>query len=86
MNSALRRMGYSKDEATAHGFRTSASTILDERGFNPDVIEAALAHEEEDEVRAAYNRTTYLKERVTLMQTWADILDEFRQLPFRRVA
>lgn len=86
MNSALRRMRYSKDEATAHGFRTSASTILDERGFNPDVIEAALAHEEENEVRAAYNRTTYLKERVTLMQTWADILDEFRQLPFRRVA
>lgn len=86
MNSALRRMGYRKDEATAHGFRTSASTILNERGFNPDVIEAALAHEEEDEVRAAYNRTTYLRERTTLMQTWADLLDEFRQLSLRHVA
>lgn len=47
MNAALRRMGYSKEEATAHGFRSSASTILNERGFNPDVIEAALAHQDE---------------------------------------
>jgi SOS response regulatory protein OraA/RecX len=58
---------------------TSASTILNERGFNPDVIEAALAHQDEDEVRRAYNRTTYLKERVTLMQEWADLLDQLRQ-------
>jgi integrase len=78
MNSALRRMGYAKDEMTAHGFRSSASTILNERGFNPDVIEAALAHQDEDEVRRAYNRTTYLKERITLMQDWADLLDTFR--------
>jgi len=54
MNSALRRMGYGKDEATAHGFRSSASTILNERGFNPDVIEAALAHEEDNEIRGVY--------------------------------
>lgn len=62
MNSALRRMGYSKEEATAHGFRSSASTILNERGFSPDVIEAALAHQDEDDVRAAYNRSNYLRE------------------------
>jgi integrase len=79
MNAALRRMGYQKDEVTAHGFRSSASTILNERGFNADVIEAALAHQEEDDVRRAYNRATYLKERVTLMQDWADLLDQFRQ-------
>jgi len=79
MNAALRRLGYGKDEVTAHGFRSSASTILNERGFNPDVIEAALAHQDEDDVRRAYNRTTYLKERVVLMQDWADLLDEFRQ-------
>jgi len=79
LNSALRRMGYTKDEVCAHGFRSSASTILNERGFNPDVIEAALAHQDEDEVRRAYNRTTYLKERITLMQEWADLLDLFRE-------
>lgn len=78
-NSALRRMGYAKDEMTAHGFRSSASTILNERGFDPDVIEAALAHQDEDEIRRAYNRATYWKERVTLMQEWADLLDQFRR-------
>jgi integrase len=86
MNSALRRMGYSKEEATAHGFRSSASTILNERGFNPDVIEAALAHQDEDDVRRAYNRATYLPERTKLMQDWADLLDEFRTLSLRHVA
>lgn len=79
MNSALRRMGYDKDEATAHGFRSSASTILNERGFDDDVIEAALAHQEEDDVRRAYNRATYWPERVKLMQAWADLLDDFRR-------
>ena len=78
MNYGLRRMGYTKDEMCAHGFRSSASTILNERGFNGDVIEAALAHQDEDEVRRAYNRTTYLKERINLMQDWADLLDMFR--------
>lgn len=78
MNSALRRMGYSKDEITPHGFRASASTILNERGFDPDVIEAALAHQDEDDVRRAYNRATYWPQRVKLMQAWADLLDEFR--------
>lgn len=79
MNSALRRMGYTKDEVTAHGFRSSASTILNERGFNPEVIEVALAHQDEDEVRRIYNRARYWPERVKLLQAWADLLDEFRQ-------
>ena len=80
MNSALRRMGYSQTEMVAHGFRSSASTILNERGFNPDVIEAALAHQDEDEVRRVYNRAKYWPERVKLLRDWADLLDEFRRL------
>lgn len=76
-NAALRRMGYTKDEVTAHGFRSSASTILNERGFDKDVIEAALAHLDQDGVRRAYNRAAYLPERIRLMQAWADLIDEF---------
>jgi integrase len=53
----------------AHGFRSSASTILNERGFGPDVIEAALAHQHTDEVRRTYNRAKYWKERVQLLLT-----------------
>jgi integrase len=79
MNSALRRMGYSQEDMTAHGFRSSASTILNERGFNPDVIEAALAHVDDNEIRRAYNRAKYLAERTKLMQDWADLLDAFRK-------
>lgn len=79
MNSALRRMGFGKDEMTAHGFRSSASTILNGRGFAPDVIEAALAHQDGNAVRRIYNRATYWPERVELMQTWADLLEEFRR-------
>jgi integrase len=78
MNAALRRMGYGKDEMTAHGFRSAASTILNERGFEPHVIEAALGHQDENAVRRAYNRATYWPERVKLLQGWADLLDEFR--------
>ena len=77
-NVALRRMGYSKDEVTAHGFRASASTILNERGHDPEVIEAALAHEDEDEVRRAYNRARYWEARLKLLQDWADLLDQFK--------
>lgn len=84
MNSALRRMGFTQDEMTAHGFRASASSILNERGHSPDVIEAALGHLDQNEVRRAYNRATYWPERVALMQTWADMLDEFRRLRPRR--
>jgi len=78
MNSALRRMGFTQDEMTAHGFRSTASTILNERGFNPDVIEAALAHQHENTIRRTYNRARYWPERVEMMQQWADLLDEFR--------
>lgn len=78
MNSALRRMGYTKDEVTSHGFRASASTILNDRFPHwADSIEAALAHQDEDEVRRAYNRGAYFEQRVEIMQTWADLLDEF---------
>ncbi len=77
-NAALRRMGYTKEEMTAHGFRASASSILNTRGFNPDVIEAALAHQDENEMRRIYNRAKYWPERVKLMQDWADLLDYFR--------
>jgi integrase len=80
MNCALRRMGYQKDEMTSHGFRATASTILNERGFDPDVIEAALAHQDKNYIRRAYNRSTYWPQRVNLMQAWADMLDEFRKL------
>jgi integrase len=77
-NSALRRMGYSKEEVTAHGFRATASTILNERGYEPDVIEAALGHQDKNVIRRTYNRATYWKQRVELMQTWADMVDDFR--------
>jgi integrase len=80
MNVALRRMGYTKEEHTAHGFRASASTILNESGFRHDVIEAQLAHIEPNEVRRAYNRAKYWPERVEMMQSWADMLDKFRAL------
>lgn len=79
-NSALRRMGFTQEEMTAHGFRATASSLLNERGFPPDVIEAALAHVEPNAVRRAYNRATYWPERVAMMQAWADMLDEFRKI------
>ena len=79
-NAALRRVGYTQEEMTAHGFRSTASTILNENGFNPDVIEAALGHQEENSIRRAYNRATYWRERVNLMQKWADMIDHFRTL------
>lgn len=77
-NASLRRMGYSKDEVTAHGFRVTASTILNGRGYDPDVIEAVLAHQDGNAIRRAYNRATYWEQRVTLMQDWADLIDSFR--------
>jgi integrase len=83
-NAALRRMGYGQEEMTAHGFRSTASTILNENGFNPDVIEAALGHQESNSIRRAYNRATYWRERVELMQKWADMLDHFRTLDARQ--
>lgn len=81
LNGALRRLGFGPEEMTAHGFRSTASTILNERSFRPDVIEAVLGHQHENVVRRAYNRASYWPERVELMQKWADMLDEFRTLP-----
>jgi integrase len=75
LNAALRRLGYSGDEQTTHGFRSIASTRLNELGFPPDVIELQLAHKERSAVRAAYNRAERLGERRAMMQTWADYLD-----------
>ena len=72
---ALYRMGY-HGRATVHGFRSMASTALNEMGFRPDVIERQLAHEERNKVRAAYNRAEYLSERRAMMNRWADYLDE----------
>jgi integrase len=72
---ALYRMGY-HSRATGHGFRSTASTILNEHGFRADVIERQLAHSERNAVRAAYNHAQYLPERRSMMQWWADYLDE----------
>ena len=72
---ALYRMGY-HSRATGHGFRSTASTILNENGFPADVIERQLAHGERNKVRAAYNHAQYLPERRKMMQWWADYLDE----------
>jgi integrase len=72
---ALYRMGY-HSRATGHGFRSTASTILNEHGFPPDVIERQLAHTERNAVRAAYNHAQYLPERRKMMQWWADYLEE----------
>jgi len=80
MNVAFRRMGYSRDEVTAHGLRTSASTLLNESGkWHPDAIERALAHGDSDAVRGIYNRGQYWDERVRMMQWWSDFLDRLRK-------
>ncbi|MDF2995820.1 MAG: integrase [Xanthobacteraceae bacterium] len=86
MNSALRRLGFTQDEMTAHGFRAAASSILNEKGFRPDVIEAALGHQEKNEIRRAYNRATYWPERIELMQAWADHLDSLKRIGDAAVA
>ena len=78
MLNALRRMGYQKHEMSVHGFRSIASTLLNELGYNRDWIERQLAHGEQDEVRAAYNYAEYLPERRKMMQAWADYLDGLR--------
>jgi integrase len=72
---ALRRLGYSKDEMTGHGFRSMASTLLNEQGWNRDAIERQLAHAERNNIRAAYNYAEYLPERRKMMQHWADYLE-----------
>ncbi|MGJ0484354.1 MAG: tyrosine-type recombinase/integrase [Methylomicrobium sp.] len=86
---ALRRLGYTGDEMTAHGFRSMASTRLNEvHLFHHAAIERQLAHGERDTVRAAYNRVQYLPERVKMMQWWADYLEGLKHgaelIPLKR--
>jgi integrase len=68
-------MGYAKDEMSGHGFRSMASTLLNEQGWNRDAIERQLAHAERNSVRAAYNYAEFMPERKKMMQSWADYLD-----------
>jgi integrase len=75
IRTALKSLGYDSDTMTAHGFRTTASTLLNEQGWSPDAIERQLAHSPRDQVRAAYNRAQYLDERRRMMQSWSDYLD-----------
>jgi integrase len=83
---AIRRMGY-QGQHTAHGFRTTASTLLHEQGFHSDMIERQLAHAEQNKVKAAYNRAQHLPERKKMMQQWADYLDGLKNgaeiIPFK---
>ncbi len=80
LNAALRRLGYSNDEMTSHGFRSTASTLLNESGkWSPDAIERALAHGDTDNVRAAYHRGAHWDERVRMAQWWSDYLDRLRE-------
>lgn len=74
MNRALERMGYG-GRFSSHGFRATASTILNEMGYKPDVIERQLAHKERNQVRASYNRAQYLPERRQMLMDWADMVD-----------
>lgn len=81
IRSALRRMGWSNDEMTPHGFRAMASTILDNMGYKQEWLERQLAHEEPNKIKAAYKREAwrmYLPERITMMQAWADYLDKLK--------
>jgi len=76
MNSAYRRMGFGKDVVTSHGFRATASTLLNESGkWHPDAIERALAHGHSNAVRGAYARGQYWDERVAMAQWWSDYLE-----------
>ena len=94
LNRVLERMGFNGKDSigfSAHGFRATASTILNEIGFRPDVIERQLAHAERNKVRASYNQAEYLDERRTMMQQWADLTDEMakdddKAKPIKRAA
>jgi integrase len=79
LNTALRRMGYGQQEMTSHGFRSIASTLLNESGlWHPDAIERALAHGDSNRIRAAYHRGVHWDERVRMAQWWSDYLDQLR--------
>lgn len=90
VNAALRRLDYGSDQMTGHGFRSMASTLLNEAGWHRDAIERQLAHAERDEVRAAYNYAEHLPERRRMMQAWADYLDGLKSgasvIPIRKSA
>jgi integrase len=90
VNAALRRLEYSKDEMTGHGFRSMASTVLHEQGWPTHAIERQLAHAERNRVKAAYNYAEHLPERRKMMQAWADLLDGLKAggkiIPFRAEA
>jgi integrase len=81
VNAALRRMDYTNEQHTGHGFRSMASTLLNEQGWHPDLIELQLAHAERNQVRAAYNKAQRLEDRKKMMQAWADYLDRLRNPP-----
>lgn len=86
VNASFRRMGFSKDEVTAHGLRATASTLLNESGlWNPDAIERALAHGESNATRGAYHRGLYWDERVKMAQCWSDYLHGLRIDPSARL-
>jgi len=76
---ALRRMGYTKEEMSGHGFRAMASTVLHEQGWPSDIIERQLAHAERNSIKAAYNHAQHLPERRRMMQAWADYLDRLKE-------
>lgn len=79
INAALRRLGFSKDQMTGHGFRAMAATLLNEMGtWNPDAIERQLAHADGNSIRRAYARGQYWDERVKMMQHWSDYIDQLR--------
>jgi integrase len=79
MNAALRRLGYGKEEMTPHGFRATASTLLNESGkWSADAIERQLAHLEQNDVRRAYARGEHWDERIRMAQWWADYLDRLK--------
>ena len=76
---ALRRMGFTKDEMSGHGFRAMASTALHEQGWPSDAIERQLAHAERNSIKGAYNYAQHLPERRKMMQSWADYLDQLKE-------
>ena len=92
INAALRRMGYTSDDMTAHGFRSLGRTVIGENlpGIHHDVVEAQLAHGKSGPLGAAYDRAEYMAQRVKMMQVWADYLDKLRSgaeiIPFHRQA
>ena len=78
LRGGLRRLGFTNDDITTHGFRHMASTRLNELGFNSDAIERQLSHCESNKVKAAYNHSQHLKYRTEMMQKWSDHLDELK--------